>query len=119
MIEAVMYWLCHLGGEEGTFNYITSHTGFTLNDLVSYDGKHNEANGEKQSGRPRIITIAGTVEQRGQAVSSVHCETIKSKMRYFLCCLRRERHAFWQEMNSGTHREAITMSIVRITLQAG
>ena len=24
---------------------ITIHTGFTLNDLVSYDGKHNEENG--------------------------------------------------------------------------
>ena len=52
MIEAVMYWLRHLGGEEGIFNYITSHTGFTLNDLVSYDGKHNEANGENNQDGP-------------------------------------------------------------------
>ena len=27
-------------------NLITVHDGFTLADLVSYDGKHNEANGE-------------------------------------------------------------------------
>jgi isoamylase len=27
-------------------NFITVHDGFTLTDLVSYDGKHNEANGE-------------------------------------------------------------------------
>ena len=27
-------------------NYVTSHDGFTLYDLVSYDRKHNEANGE-------------------------------------------------------------------------
>jgi isoamylase len=27
-------------------NFITCHDGFTLRDLVSYDGKHNEANGE-------------------------------------------------------------------------
>jgi glycogen operon protein len=27
-------------------NFITCHDGYTLNDLVSYDGKHNEANGE-------------------------------------------------------------------------
>lgn len=27
-------------------NFITSHDGFTLNDLVSYNGKHNERNGE-------------------------------------------------------------------------
>src|ERR1700738_4513170 len=28
-------------------NFITAHDGFTLNDLVSYDNKHNEANGEE------------------------------------------------------------------------
>jgi glycogen operon protein len=27
-------------------NFVTCHDGFTLNDLVSYDYKHNEANGE-------------------------------------------------------------------------
>jgi glycogen operon protein len=29
-----------------SLNFITCHDGFTLEDLVSYDGKHNEANGE-------------------------------------------------------------------------
>ena len=28
-------------------NYITAHDGFTMTDLVSYDRKHNEANGEQ------------------------------------------------------------------------
>jgi glycogen operon protein len=27
-------------------NFVTCHDGFTMNDLVSYNGKHNEANGE-------------------------------------------------------------------------
>ena len=27
-----------------SINFVTSHDGFTLHDLVSYDGKHNEAN---------------------------------------------------------------------------
>ncbi len=31
---------------EASINFITCHDGFTLNDLVSYNGKHNEANGE-------------------------------------------------------------------------
>jgi glycogen operon protein len=31
---------------EGSINFITCHDGFTLNDLVSYNDKHNEANGE-------------------------------------------------------------------------
>jgi glycogen operon protein len=29
-----------------SINFIVAHDGFTLRDLVSYDGKHNEANGE-------------------------------------------------------------------------
>lgn len=29
-----------------SINFITSHDGFTLNDLVSYNWKHNDANGE-------------------------------------------------------------------------
>src|SRR5262249_15912775 len=32
---------------EQSINFITCHDGFTLNDLVSYDRKHNEANGEE------------------------------------------------------------------------
>jgi glycogen operon protein len=30
-----------------SINFITAHDGFTLNDLVSYNKKHNEANGEE------------------------------------------------------------------------
>jgi glycogen operon protein len=32
---------------EQSINFVTCHDGFTLNDLVSYDRKHNEANGEE------------------------------------------------------------------------
>jgi glycogen operon protein len=35
---------CRLPGN--SINFITCHDGFTLHDLVSYNGKHNEANGE-------------------------------------------------------------------------
>ncbi len=30
-----------------SINFVTSHDGFTLNDLVSYERKHNERNGER------------------------------------------------------------------------
>ena len=33
-------------GPESSINFVTCHDGFTLNDLVSYRHKHNEANGE-------------------------------------------------------------------------
>jgi isoamylase len=32
-----------------SINFITSHDGFTLNDLVSYNERHNEANGENNA----------------------------------------------------------------------
>jgi glycogen operon protein len=32
---------------EQSVNFVTCHDGFTLNDLVSYNNKHNEANGEE------------------------------------------------------------------------
>jgi isoamylase len=38
------------GGDRGPYasiNFITCHDGFTLRDLVSYERKHNEANGEE------------------------------------------------------------------------
>ncbi|MBB1416592.1 glycogen debranching protein GlgX [Pseudoalteromonas sp. SG44-1] len=34
-------------GPLNSINFITSHDGFTLTDLVSYEQKHNEANGEQ------------------------------------------------------------------------
>jgi len=35
-----------VGGPHRSINFVTCHDGFTLNDLVSYNDKHNEANGE-------------------------------------------------------------------------
>ncbi|MGQ0624774.1 MAG: glycogen debranching protein GlgX [Sporichthyaceae bacterium] len=32
-----------------SINFVTAHDGFTLRDLVSYNGKHNDANGEGNS----------------------------------------------------------------------
>ena len=34
------------GSPMNSVNFVTCHDGFTLNDLVSFDQKHNEANGE-------------------------------------------------------------------------
>ena len=34
-------------GPVSSINFLTAHDGFTLNDLVSYDHKHNEENGEE------------------------------------------------------------------------
>lgn len=36
-------------GTNASINFISCHDGFTLMDAVSYDGKHNEANGENNN----------------------------------------------------------------------
>ena len=36
----------HARGPEQSINFVTAHDGFTLNDLVSYNFKQNDANGE-------------------------------------------------------------------------
>src|SRR5581483_8092694 len=36
-------------GATASINFITAHDGFTLRDLVSYNDKHNEANGENNN----------------------------------------------------------------------
>ncbi len=38
---------CDDRGPTASINYVTAHDGFTLDDLVSYDEKHNESNGEE------------------------------------------------------------------------
>ncbi len=46
-----------------SINFITAHDGFTLADLVSYDDKHNEANGEaNRDGESHNRTWNGGVE---------------------------------------------------------
>ena len=39
--------------QKAVMNYITGHDGFTLMDLVSYDSKHNEENGEQNQDGPQ------------------------------------------------------------------
>ena len=46
-------------------NFITAHDGFTLNDLVTYNEKHNEANGERTATAP-TTTSAGIAASRAR-----------------------------------------------------
>ncbi len=46
MIQKFLYRQRFNGGQVYNINYITNYQGFTLNDLVSYDYKHNDDNGE-------------------------------------------------------------------------
>ncbi len=52
MVETVIEKLRQQSAQVGSCNYITNHAGFTLQDLVSYGEKHNEANGEDNADGP-------------------------------------------------------------------
>ena len=68
-------------GPEGSINFVTCHDGFTLNDLVSYRCKHNEANGENnRDGTNENFSenygIEGTTEDTG--IESVRKRQVKN-----------------------------------------
>jgi len=53
-----------------SINFVTAHDGFTLNDLVSYESKHNEANGENNNDGERNnesmnFGVEGETEEEG------------------------------------------------------
>ena len=53
------------GGPTPSINFVTAHDGFTLHDLVSYNDKHNEANGEdNRDGTDH--NLSGTAAPRGR-----------------------------------------------------
>lgn len=46
MQDSVLYQMRHIPAKAGRIHFLTNYYGFTLMDLVTYDHKHNEANGE-------------------------------------------------------------------------
>lgn len=78
-----------LRGPEQSINFVTCHDGFTLNDLVSYNEKHNEANGEENRdgandnkswncGQEGPSTDATIETLRNQQVKNFHTVTMLS-----------------------------------------
>ena len=49
MLKSFQYHMRNYHPKCGVVNYIANYYGFTLNDLVSYDHKHNEENGENNT----------------------------------------------------------------------
>lgn len=46
MLDSILYHMRSNPGKLGRINYFTNYYGLTMMDLVSYDSKHNEENGE-------------------------------------------------------------------------
>ncbi|MBE0479797.1 MAG: glycogen debranching protein GlgX [Dehalococcoidia bacterium] len=69
-----------------SINFVTAHDGFTLNDLVSYNDKHNEANGEdNRDGTDNNLSWNCGVE--GPAHDPAVIELREKQQRNFLCTL--------------------------------
>lgn len=47
MLGSALYHMRHIPEKSGHIHYLSNYYGFTLFDLVSYDYKHNEENGEE------------------------------------------------------------------------
>ncbi len=85
-----------LSGNEGMFahsardssfsiNFITSHDGFTLYDLVSYTNKHNEANGENnQDGTNNNYSYNHSIEGE---TTDLKVQAIRKKQIVNMACL--------------------------------
>lgn len=54
IVQSAMCSMKQTVGECYSYNYITNQTGFTMADLVSYNRKHNEANGENNCDGPSV-----------------------------------------------------------------
>ncbi len=80
-----------LYGDDGrlpyaSINFVTAHDGFTLRDLVTYERKHNEANGEsnRDGTNDNLSYNCGVEGETGDA----DVQTLRSRQaRNFLCTL--------------------------------
>lgn len=64
-----------------SINFVTSHDGFCLRDLVSYNDKHNESNGENgQDGDPHNLSwnCGEEGETESPAIRSLRCRQAKN-----------------------------------------
>ncbi|GFO61573.1 glycogen operon protein GlgX homolog [Geomonas silvestris] len=75
---------------EQSINFVTCHDGFTLNDLVSYDRKHNEANGElNRDGADQNLSWNCGVEgpTQNQAIEELRNRQVKNFLAVTLLAL--------------------------------
>ena len=70
-----------------SINFVTAHDGFTLNDLVTYNDKHNEANGEDNRDGDGRQSLPGTAAWRDRPTIPVILALRASQMRNFLATL--------------------------------
>jgi isoamylase len=103
-----------------SINFITAHDGFTLNDLVSYNDKHNEANGENnRDGTSNNLSwncgAEGPTEDR--EINKLRERQKRNMLAH--CSFHRGRRCFRAATSSAGLRKATTTPIARTTKSAG
>ena len=71
-------------GPDNSINYITCHDGFTLNDLVSYNRKHNEANGEFNRDGPSVSYSANYGDEGSTSDSEIQAVRARQIKNFFV-----------------------------------
>jgi isoamylase len=69
-----------------SINFVTCHDGFTLNDLVSYNNKHNEINGEQQRDGSSN-NLSSNYGYEGESTDPGIIVTRRKQIKNFLLCL--------------------------------
>ena len=102
-------------------NLVTVHDGFTLRDLVSYDGKHNEANGEANrdgtdDNRSWNCGAEGPIDD--PAMLTLRARQSRALADHAAALLRRSHAARWRRDRPDAAR-ATTMRTARTTRSPG
>ncbi len=97
----------HLEREPGqSVNFVACHDGFTLNDLVAYNNKHNELNGEgNRDGQNENLSWNCGIEgpSEGPNIESLRCRQIKNFMVVLLISVGTPMLQMGDEMRRSQH----------------
>ena len=101
-------------------NFITAHDGFTLNDIVTYNDKHNEANGEENrdgssDNRSWNCGVEGPTDDL--EINRLRERQLRNFLATLLC--HRGHRCCWRETNLAGPKRAITMLTVKIQRLVG
>jgi isoamylase len=97
-------------------NFISAHDGFTLADTVSYNDKHNEANGEDNrdghsDNRSWNCGVEGPTDD--EAVLALRARQQRNMLPR--CCCRKARRCCWPATSSAARSRATTTPTARTT----
>ncbi len=108
-------------GPRASINFVTAHDGFTLNDLVSYNEKHNEANGEdNRDGNDDNLSWNCGVEGPDRRPGIIGAaRAAEAQPPRDACCSPRACRCCWPATRWAARRAATTTPTARTTRSPG